>query len=41
MKELGVPIVDGPKSRPDGYIQVFVTDPDGHVIELCSPPNAG
>jgi catechol 2,3-dioxygenase-like lactoylglutathione lyase family enzyme len=36
--ELGVPLLDGPKPRPDGYVQVFVEDPDGHVIELCSPP---
>jgi catechol 2,3-dioxygenase-like lactoylglutathione lyase family enzyme len=34
---LEVPMFGGPKPRPDGYIQVFVTDPDGHVIELCSP----
>lgn len=34
----GVAILSGPKPRPDGFIQVFVTDPDGHVIELCSPP---
>jgi catechol 2,3-dioxygenase-like lactoylglutathione lyase family enzyme/uncharacterized protein YunC (DUF1805 family) len=33
-----VPILSGAKPRPDGYLQVFVTDPDGHVIELCSPP---
>jgi catechol 2,3-dioxygenase-like lactoylglutathione lyase family enzyme/uncharacterized protein YunC (DUF1805 family) len=33
-----VPIVSGVKPRPDGFLQVFVTDPDGHVIELCSPP---
>jgi catechol 2,3-dioxygenase-like lactoylglutathione lyase family enzyme/uncharacterized protein YunC (DUF1805 family) len=33
-----VPILHGPKPRPDGYLQTFVTDPDGHVIELCSPP---
>jgi catechol 2,3-dioxygenase-like lactoylglutathione lyase family enzyme/uncharacterized protein YunC (DUF1805 family) len=38
LKKLRLPVVDGPKPRPDGYIQVFVTDPDGHVIELCSPP---
>ncbi len=38
LEGLQVPIVSGPKPRPDGYIQVFVTDPDGHVIELCSPP---
>jgi catechol 2,3-dioxygenase-like lactoylglutathione lyase family enzyme len=38
LKELQIPILHGPKPRPDGYIQVFVTDPDGHVVELCSPP---
>jgi catechol 2,3-dioxygenase-like lactoylglutathione lyase family enzyme/uncharacterized protein YunC (DUF1805 family) len=37
-KELRLPIVAGPKPRPDGYMQVFITDPDGHVVELCSPP---
>ncbi|MCI0376506.1 MAG: DUF1805 domain-containing protein [Gemmataceae bacterium] len=38
LKAQGVPIVADVKPRPDGYMQVFVTDPDGHVIELCSPP---
>lgn len=38
LKELGVPIVSGPKQRPDGAIQTFVADPDGHLVELCSPP---
>lgn len=38
LKESNVPILSGPKPRPDGYIQVFVSDPDGHVVELCSPP---
>src|SRR5262249_12372333 len=38
LRELRVPLVAGPQPRPDGYTQVFVTDPDGHVIELCSPP---
>lgn len=36
LQELGVPIVAGPKERPDGAIQVFVCDPDGHVVELTS-----
>jgi catechol 2,3-dioxygenase-like lactoylglutathione lyase family enzyme/uncharacterized protein YunC (DUF1805 family) len=40
LRELGVPVLAGPKPRPDGYLQVFVQDPDGHVIELCSPPKA-
>jgi lactoylglutathione lyase len=30
--------VRGPVTRPDGAIQVFLTDPDGHVIELFSGP---
>ena len=38
LQEKNIAIVDGPKLRPDGYVQVFVTDPDGHVIELCSAP---
>jgi catechol 2,3-dioxygenase-like lactoylglutathione lyase family enzyme/uncharacterized protein YunC (DUF1805 family) len=40
LQERGVTVLSGPKPRPDGFIQVFVTDPDGHVIELCSPPGA-
>lgn len=36
LNELGIEIVDGPKPRPDGAVQVFVTDPDAHVVELCS-----
>jgi catechol 2,3-dioxygenase-like lactoylglutathione lyase family enzyme len=38
LRDRGVPIVSGPKKRPDGMIQVFATDPDGHVVELCSWP---
>ena len=26
------------KTRPDGALQTFVTDPDGHWIELCVLP---
>ncbi|MBI1335628.1 MAG: glyoxalase [Phycisphaera sp.] len=25
----------GPKLRPDGAKQVYIDDPDGHVVELC------
>ena len=25
----------GPGQRPDGALQIFLRDPDGHVIELC------
>lgn len=27
-----------PKLRPDGASQIFLTDPDGHWIELFAPP---
>ena len=26
------------QTRPDGALQTFVQDPDGHWIELCVPP---
>jgi catechol 2,3-dioxygenase-like lactoylglutathione lyase family enzyme len=38
LRQKGIPVVSGPKNRPDGMIQVFATDPDGHVVELCSCP---
>jgi catechol 2,3-dioxygenase-like lactoylglutathione lyase family enzyme len=25
--------------RPDGAFQLFVSDPDGHFVELCTPPH--
>lgn len=28
----------GPKPRPDGAKQIFVADPDGHYVELFTPP---
>ena len=28
----------GPKQRPDGAFQIYVKDPDGHTIELCTAP---
>lgn len=27
-----------PKSRPDGAVQIFLTDPDGYWVELCQAP---
>ena len=38
VKELGLPLVSDAKERPDGFVQVFVNDPDGHVVEMTSPP---
>ncbi len=26
-----------PQTRPDGAIQIFLRDPDGHVVELFTP----
>jgi catechol 2,3-dioxygenase-like lactoylglutathione lyase family enzyme len=40
LRRENVPIVSGPKERPDGAVQVFVVDPDGHVVELCSAPTS-
>ena len=31
----------GPSPRPDGAMQLFVTDPDGYLIELMSALPAG
>jgi catechol 2,3-dioxygenase-like lactoylglutathione lyase family enzyme/uncharacterized protein YunC (DUF1805 family) len=38
LRKFGAAILSGPKPRPDGYMQLFLTDPDGHVVELCSAP---
>ena len=26
------------RTRPDGAFQIYVHDPDGHCLELCTPP---
>jgi catechol 2,3-dioxygenase-like lactoylglutathione lyase family enzyme len=26
------------RTRPDGAYQVYIIDPDGHYVELCTPP---
>ncbi len=36
IKQHGIAIAAGPKKRPDGAAQVYIRDPDGHLIELCS-----
>lgn len=38
LKSRGVVLLDDAKLRPDGAVQVFLTDPDSHVVELCSLP---
>lgn len=36
LRSLGVPIAAGPKQRPDGPTQVYIQDPDAHLVELYS-----
>jgi catechol 2,3-dioxygenase-like lactoylglutathione lyase family enzyme len=31
---------DPRRTRPDGALQLYVIDPDGHYIEICTPPVA-
>ena len=38
LKSAGIALLDDAKLRPDGAIQVFLTDPDHHVVELCTTP---
>ena len=35
-----VEIIAGPRNRPDGAIQLYILDPDGHQIEITSPAPA-
>ena len=36
---LGIEVADGPKTRPDGAFQLYIYDPDGHLVELFSLPS--
>jgi catechol 2,3-dioxygenase-like lactoylglutathione lyase family enzyme len=36
LKEQGIAVISPPRTRPDGAVQVFLQDPDGHLVELCS-----
>lgn len=40
LKSMEIDLVDDAKTRPDGAVQVFLTDPDGHVVELCTSKTA-
>ncbi|MCY7474015.1 VOC family protein [Bacillus safensis] len=35
MKEKGVPIIKEPAKKPWGQTVAYVSDPDGHFIEIC------
>jgi catechol 2,3-dioxygenase-like lactoylglutathione lyase family enzyme len=34
---VGAASVAGPKSKPWGQVVAYVRDPDGHLVELCTP----
>jgi glyoxylase I family protein len=36
LRERGIEIAGGPRDRGDGVQQAYVTDPDGHVLEIMS-----
>ena len=36
LRSQGVEIVTGPRTRPDGATQLYIYDPDGHLVELYS-----
>lgn len=36
LTRLGIRIRGGPSLRPDGFVQIWCYDPDGHVVELFS-----
>jgi catechol 2,3-dioxygenase-like lactoylglutathione lyase family enzyme len=36
LQRAGIALVSPPKQRPDGAWQLFLQDPDGYLVELCS-----
>lgn len=36
-RDMSVPYLPR-RTRPDGAFQIYVSDPDGYAIELCTPP---
>lgn len=40
LNSIGAPYLPR-RTRPDGAWQIYLTDPDGHVIELCDTRNVG
>jgi len=40
LRTRGMTDMRGPAPRPDGAIQVFLSDPDGYLLEIVSRPSA-
>ena len=38
IEALGLTLASAPRSRPDGAIQMYLRDPDDHLVELFSLP---
>lgn len=38
LKENDIPIAMGPRARGDGAVQLYIYDPDGHMVELVYEP---
>ena len=36
LQDNGIPIAVGPKTRPDGPRQLYIYDPDNHLVEIFS-----
>ena len=36
LTDVGIEIVTGPRSRPDGPRQLYIYDPDGYLVEIYS-----
>jgi catechol 2,3-dioxygenase-like lactoylglutathione lyase family enzyme len=36
LADVGIKLAAGPKQRPDGPTQIYIHDPDGHLVELFS-----
>ena len=39
LRQQGIEIVAGPRTRPDGARQLYLRDPDNHIVELFSGPD--
>jgi len=39
LRQQGIQIVVGPRTRPDGVRQLYLRDPDNHLVELFSGPD--
>jgi len=40
LRDMGIEVIDGPRSRPDRVRQCYFYDPDGHLLEICTTPSS-